>query len=78
MAAWGSQHKAWGKVRMLADPNGSFVSSMGLEVIAAGLGGLRSKRWAAVVENGVITELTVEPDGFGLSCSLSKSFISKL
>lgn len=34
-------------------------------------GGLRSKRYSMVIENGVVKSLNVEPDGTGLSCSLA-------
>ncbi len=78
MGAWGQAHGAEGKVRMLADPAGAFVKSMGLDVFAAGLGGTRSKRFAMVVKDGTVTQLQVEPDGFGLTCSLSNSLIDSL
>jgi hypothetical protein len=35
------------------------------------LGGLRSKRYSMLIDNGVVKELNVEPDGTGLSCSLA-------
>jgi peroxiredoxin 5 len=35
------------------------------------LGGVRSKRYSMVIENGVVKSLNVEPDGTGLSCSLA-------
>ena len=69
MAAWGAAHNADGKIRMLADPAGEWTTALGLDVNAAVLGGLRSKRYSMVVENGTVTQLNVEPDGFGLSCS---------
>ena len=78
MAAWGTVHGAEGKVRMLADPAGDFATAMGLDVDAAVLGGKRSKRFALVVEDGKVTHLQVEPDGFGLSCSLSESLLEQL
>jgi peroxiredoxin 5 len=78
MDAWGKAHGAEGKVRMLADPRAEFTRALGLEVDAPGLGGTRSKRYAMVVEDGKVTHLEVEPDGFGLSCSLSKPLLSKL
>ena len=31
-----------------------------------------------VIENGTITHLEVEPDGFGLSCSLAPSIAERL
>ncbi len=78
MDAWGKSQSAAGKVRMLADPAGAFTKALGLDVNAAGLGGLRSKRYAMVVEDGKITHLDVEPDGFGLTCSLAPSLLEQL
>lgn len=78
MAAWGEAHQAAGKVRMLADPRAEFTKALGLDVEAAGLGGTRSKRYAMVVEDGRVTHLEVEPDGFGLSCSLAPSLLERL
>ncbi|MEQ1505822.1 MAG: peroxiredoxin [Myxococcota bacterium] len=78
MAAWGAAHHADGKVRMLADPTGAFTRALGLDVDAPALGGVRSKRYAMVVENGVVTHLDVEPDGFGLTCSLAPALIDRL
>jgi 2-Cys peroxiredoxin 5 len=78
MAAWGEAQGAGGKVRMLADPSGAFTKALGLDVQAAVLGGLRSKRYAMVIDDGQVTELQVEPDGFGLSCSLAPSLLDRL
>jgi 2-Cys peroxiredoxin 5 len=78
MAAWGQAHEADGKVRMLADPAGDYATALGLDVNAAVLGGKRSKRFALVVEDGKVTHLQVEPDGFGLTCSLSESLLESL
>lgn len=75
MAAWGAAQGAGDKVRMLADPAGDFVTALGLDVDAAVLGGKRSKRFGMVIEDGKVTALQVEPDGFGLTCSLSASLI---
>jgi peroxiredoxin len=30
-----------------------------------------------IVDNGVVTQMELEPDGFGLSCSLSSSMIDQ-
>ncbi len=78
MQAWGEAHEVGDKIRMLADPLGEFTKAVGLDVDAAVLGGLRSKRYAMVVEDGTVTQLEVEPDGFGLTCSLSESIVDKL
>ncbi len=78
MNAWGEAHGAAGKIRMLADPAAEYTQALGLGVDAAVLGGVRSKRYAMVLEDGKVTQLEVEPDGFGLTCSLSESIIDKL
>ncbi|CAK9829812.1 Peroxiredoxin-5, mitochondrial [Anthophora retusa] len=70
MAAWGKEHAAEGKVRMLADPAGHFTDALELSVDLPVLGGKRSKRYSMVLEDGVVKELNVEPDNTGLSCSL--------
>lgn len=72
-SAWGKDHGACGKVRMLADPAAAFVKELDLGVDLPPLGGLRSKRFSMVVENCQVTELNVEPDGTGLSCSLAQN-----
>jgi peroxiredoxin len=64
MGAWGKDQKADGKVAMLADGNGDFTRAVGLELDATANGlGKRSKRYAMVVENGVVKTLNVEAPG---------------
>lgn len=78
MQAWGAAQGTEGKIRMLADPRAEFTRAVGLEVEAAGLGGTRSKRYSMIVRDGVVAVLNVEPDGFGLSCSLAPSILEQL
>ena len=64
MGAWGKEQKADGKVVMLADGNGDFTRAVGLELDATANGlGKRSKRYAMIVDNGVVTTLNVESPG---------------
>lgn len=77
MSAWGKEHNATGKVRMLADPSAAFVKALDLTINLPPLGGVRSKRFSMVVDDGKITELNVEPDGTGLSCSLANKIGGK-
>lgn len=78
MGAWGKEHGAGGKVRMLADGNGELTRALGLEMDASGFGmGQRSKRYAMVVKDGTVTELLVEPAG-GLNVSSAESVLGKL
>jgi len=61
MDAWGQSQGVGDKILMLADGNGDFARAMGLEFDGSGIGlGSRSQRYAAVIEDGVITSLDVE------------------
>ncbi len=63
LGAWAKAHGAEDKVTMLADGNGDFARAMGLEFDGSGAGlGQRSKRYAAVVDDGVVTVLHIEPN----------------
>jgi peroxiredoxin len=78
MGAWGDAQDVGDKVVMLADGNGDFTRSMGLEMDGSGFGlGSRSQRYAAVLEDGVLTALFVEP-GPGLSVSSAESVLKSL
>ncbi|MGB0263040.1 MAG: peroxiredoxin [Henriciella sp.] len=64
LAAWGKSIDPDGKVRMLADGNGTFAETLGLEMDGSGFGmGKRSQRYSMIVENGTITSLNVEQGG---------------
>lgn len=61
---------AWGKsvdaknIDMLADGNGDFAKALGLDSDASAFGmGKRSKRFALVADNGVVTHLMIEAPG---------------
>lgn len=64
MKAWGESQGAGDKVTMLADGNADFVEKLGLGLDASGAGlGKRGKRFAMVVDDGVVTRLAVEEPG---------------
>jgi glutaredoxin/glutathione-dependent peroxiredoxin len=64
MGAWGKAQGADDKVLMLADGNGDFTKAMGLEMDGSTFGmGMRSKRYAAIIDDGVVTKLFVEQPG---------------
>ncbi|HWK46126.1 MAG TPA: peroxiredoxin [Stellaceae bacterium] len=64
MGAWGKDQKVEDKVMLLADGNGDFTKELGLVMDGTGYGmGLRSQRYAMVVENGVVKKLNVEQPG---------------
>ncbi|WP_281629739.1 peroxiredoxin [Vibrio sp. St2] len=59
MQAWGEAQNAT-EIMMLADGDASFTKALGLEMDTAIFGGIRSQRYAMVIENGVVTQLNVE------------------
>ena len=64
MDAWGKDQSAGGKVMMMADGNGDFTKSLGLELDASGFGmGTRSQRFSLIAEDGVVTHLNLEEGG---------------
>ena len=64
MDAWGKSQNAGDKVLMLADGNGDFAKATGLTMDGTGYGmGLRTSRWAMVLEDGKVKTLNVEAPG---------------
>jgi len=64
MNAWGKDQKVEDKVLMLADGNGDFTRAIDLEMDGSGYGlGKRSRRYAMVVQDGVVKTLNVENPG---------------
>ena len=78
MGAWGKDQGAGDKVRMLADGSADFTRAAGLEFDLSDKGlGVRSKRYAMVVEDGVVKALNLE-DGGGLTISSAESILDVL
>jgi glutaredoxin/glutathione-dependent peroxiredoxin len=64
MGAWGRDQHASGKVRMMADGSAAFTRALGLEQDLSARGmGIRSQRYAMVVDDGVVKTLHVEAPG---------------
>ena len=64
MGAWAKHQNVPENVHMLADGNGTFTKALGLELDATPFGmGLRSKRFALYVEDGVVKQVHVEAPG---------------
>jgi peroxiredoxin len=78
MGAWGKSAGVAAKVLMLADGNGEYAKSLGLELDAHKFGmGIRSQRFALVVQDGVVKD--VEIDGPGeFKVSSAEHVLSKL
>lgn len=64
MGAWGRELGTKGKVRMFGDGNAEFSKAIDLtlDLTARGLG-LRSNRYAMIVENGIVKKVSVEEAG---------------
>lgn len=79
MGAWGQAHKADGKVLMLADTKADFARATGLDVdLKDVLGSVRCKRFAMIIDDGIVKDLQIEPDGTGMTCSLVENMMTKL
>jgi peroxiredoxin len=64
MDAWGKAQNAGDKVLMLADGNGDFAKATGLTMDGTGYGmGMRTSRWAMVLDDGKVKTLNVEAPG---------------
>lgn len=59
MKAWGEQHNAQ-EINMLADGDASFTKALGLDKDTAGFGGVRSTRYAMVIDDQKVIGLYVE------------------
>jgi glutaredoxin/glutathione-dependent peroxiredoxin len=78
MAAWGENQHVGDLVLLLADGNGEFTKAVGLEMDGTGFGlGIRSQRYAMVIEDGVVTTLNVEP-GPGMTVSAADAILEVL
>ena len=61
MDAWAKDRGAGDKVLLLADGNADFTRAVGLELDGSSFGmGVRSQRYALIVEDGVVKHLAVE------------------
>ena len=64
MGAWGRDQHTAGKVRMMADGSAAFTRALGLEQDLSARGmGIRSQRYAMVVDDGVVKTFVVEAPG---------------
>ena len=62
MEAWGRLHGAGERVLMLADATGELTRALGLELDLSEIGlGIRCRRFAAVLDDGVFRHVAIEP-----------------
>lgn len=77
MGAWGAGANAEALL-MVGDGNGNFTKAIGLEMDGSGFGlGVRSQRYAMVVDDGKVTKLAVEAPG-QLDVSAAEAILASL
>jgi len=79
MGAWGKDQGSEGQILMLADGSADFTKAAGMELdlTARGLG-VRSHRYAIVVEDGVVKALHLEENPGELGNSSAESMLAEL
>lgn len=79
LEAWAKAAGAEGKIEFLSDGNGDFAKAIGLSLDATAFGlGLRSQRYAMLVDNGVVRELLVEDTPAKADTSSATSLLALL
>ena len=79
MGAWGNAQGAGDKVMMLSDGNGEFAARTGMELDLTGIGlGTRSQRYAAILQDGVVQEIFVEPNPGAVEVASSDAILKAL
>lgn len=64
MGAWGRDQKAGDKIRMMADGSAIWTKALGLDMDLNARGmGVRSQRYAMVLEDGAVKTLNIEAPG---------------
>ena len=79
LAAWAAKADPEGRITFLGDGNGSFARATGLDVDASARGfGLRSQRYAMIVDDGVVTSLSIEENRGEVGVSGAEAILAAL
>ncbi len=79
MKAWGKAQGVGEKLSFLADGNGELTKALDVELdLKKAVLGVRSKRFSAVVVDGMIKAINVEPDGTGYTTSSAESTLKQV
>ena len=79
MGAWAQDQGVDGEILMLADGSGAFTKAAGMELDLAARGlGVRSHRYAMIVEDGVVAALHLEENPGELSNSSAEAILAAL
>ena len=79
MDAWAKHAGAGGKMIFLADGNGDFARALGLtlDLTARGLG-VRSQRYAMLVDDGIVRKLNIETAAGKVDASSAETLLAQL
>jgi len=78
MGAWGQERGVGDKVRLLADGSGEWTRKLGLELDLSAKGlGVRSQRYSALLDDGVVKQLNVD-EGGALKVSDADTLLSQI
>lgn len=79
MDEWAKQTTAAGKILFLADGNADFTKAAGLEFDGSAKGfGIRSKRYAMLVDDGVVQAINVEDETGVVDASSAENILAAL
>jgi len=79
LGAWAQSRETGDAILMLADGNGDFTRAAGLELDGSGFGlGTRSQRFAAIIKDGVVSDIAVEEVPTDVGVSGVESVLEKL
>lgn len=78
MSAWAKDKVTGDNILMLADGNCDYTKSIGLEMDSSDFGmGMRSRRYALIIENTIVKELLLDKPG-EINLSMAQSVLAKL
>ncbi|MEM7466024.1 MAG: peroxiredoxin [Pseudomonadota bacterium] len=78
MDAWQKATSA-NDIQMLADGNAEYTKALGLELDASGFGmGTRSQRFALVVDDGIVSQVHLEPGAADLTASSAENILANV
>lgn len=78
LGAWREALGAGEKILFLGDGSAAFAKQVGLSQDFGASMGVRSQRYAAIVDDGVVRELQVEEKASETTCSAAPSIVEKL
>ncbi|MGE7371101.1 peroxiredoxin [Neorhizobium sp. NPDC001467] len=79
MGAWAQQSGGLGKIHFLADFDAAFTRAIGLDAdLSAGGLGVRSRRYAMLVEDGVVKSLDIEDSPGQATVSGAQAMLDRL